>query len=150
MVMSQSIPAAREVAESIGDPVFGLAGPLARQGVLFHSRGGDGRLLGLRYDNGNSRSVQVTTGTSPQGGTTILVREVITSATHDLRPPFTISVSERLVMVPVLAVPTQFRVIETSNGHWLAAGGFKKRHIRLGGSPGTAVDDIELTAVVLP
>ncbi len=54
-----------------------------------------------------------------------MVRDVIDRATRGVRLPFELAVEERLAMLPVLDVSTQFRVVQTSVGHWAAAGGYK-------------------------
>lgn len=80
----------------------------------------------------------------------LLERVLAAAARSGVSLPFSVSVTERLVMLPVLDRRAQFRVIEASSGHWLAVGGWKKRHLRLEGSPGTSVDELSLTEVVLP
>ena len=150
-VMEQSVPRVREVAERLGSPIFGLAGPTADAGVLsgHGSVAARNLYITLRYGE-PERHVEITTGSKPLGGTERLVRDVIFRATWGVRLPFDLSVDERLVMVPVLEVPTQFRVVQASVGHWSAAGGYKKRHLRLDGTPGTAPERLALTSVVLP
>lgn len=149
--MEQSVPDARAAAEGLGSPIYGLAGPAAERGILsmWASTGSQNRLVRLRFGS-NDRYVDVTTATGPLGGTERLVREVIYEATRGAHLPFSLTVEERLVMVPVMDVQTQFRVVQTSIGHWSAAGGFKKRHLRLDGTPGTAPENLALTPVVLP
>lgn len=64
-----------------------------------------------------------------------------------VRLPFTITVEERLVMLPITKLRTEFRVLESSTGHWEAVGGTTERHLRLAGTPGTSVDGLELHPV---
>lgn len=104
--------------------------------------------LTLQY--GGEVHVQVSTGTQTFGGTMVLVEEVLRRSAHDATLPLQLTVEERLVMLPVLGTRSQFRVIQSSGGHWIAVGGFRKRHLRLSGTPGTAPDDLELVSVVLP
>lgn len=144
---------ARAVAVRLGRPVYGMAGPHAERGILDHhtdpTRPARYLLLRLRYGT-NDRFLEVTNGNSPLGGTDGMVREVVRASVFKARPPFTRTVTERLVKVPVDGVSTQFRVIEADTGHWQAAGGIGKRHLLLTGCGGITPEGLALTRVVLP
>lgn len=151
-VMPQSVERFREHVQRVGDPVIGLAGPLATEGKL----GGPptaavpSRSITLSYVFGGRR-IDVMTAKSQLGGTVTLVHIVIEAAVRPkISLPFSLTVDERLIMLSIGDGRAQFRVVEASTGHWVAAGGWKKRHLRLHGSPGTSPDSLALTEVVLP
>lgn len=133
----------------LGPPVYGVAGPLATTGVVYLHGGWLGAdVLGIRFGPPD-REVLVTNARQPQGGTDKLVQEVLQPAGRALAMPFTVSVEERLVMIPVDGTRTQFRVVSASTGHWVAAGGLRKRHLHLSGVPGTSPEEIELVPILL-
>ena len=81
----------------------------------------------------------------------MLVHLVLEAATRPkVTLPFSVTVTERLLMTRIGDGRAQFRVVEATTGHWVAAGGWKKRHLRLQGSAGTGPDDLALTEVALP
>jgi len=141
----------RSKVDEFGSPILGLAGPLAAEGELGATLGGAPCTgVVLRYGGGTSQ-IEVTTGRHPLGGTWILLRRILEmAASPDAGLPFSVSVSERLLMLPVVDRSTQFRVVEATSGHWIAVGGWMKRHLRIEGSPGTAPEGLSLTEVVLP
>lgn len=136
-------------AEEFGSPVFGLSGPHATEGV-FNGHGGQPcTQVTLLYRLAAGR-IEVTTGARPLGGTWNLVHNLLARAVPDeVRLPWSVSIDERMVMLPVGATPTKFRVIEASTGDSMAAGGTAERHLLLAGSMGTAVDDLRLGPVAL-
>lgn len=140
----------RGAAEEFGVPVFGLLGPDAGAGVLNGTGGRPCSQVTLLYRTIAGR-VEVTTGTRPLGGTNNLVRDVLMRAIpQKIRFPWSVSVDERLVVVSVEDTLTQFRVVTASTGDWVAAGGMKKRHLLLTGTPGISVEDLRLGPVALP
>ena len=149
--MAPSVPRIRSQVDEFGAPVFGLAGPRAADGELGATLGGAPNLgVVLRYGSGPSQ-VEVTTGRHPLGGTWILLRRILElAASPEATLPFAVSVTERLLMLPVADGRSQFRVVEATSGHWIAVGGWKKRHLKLEGHPGTSPDGMSLTEVVLP
>ena len=150
-VLPGSMPTLRQQVAEFGAPVFGLGGPLASEGKLGATLGGlPNSGVMLRYLRGSSQ-IEVTTGRHPLGGTSMLLRRALEmAATTDATLPFSVSVSERLVMLAVGGGRSQFRVVEATTGHWVAVGGWKKRHLRLEGSPGTSPDGLSLIEVELP
>jgi len=139
----------RTAAEEFGTPVFGLLGRHAGEGVLSGHVGRPCTQITLLYRTADGR-VELTTGTKPLGGTYSLVRNVIMrSIPQKVHLPWSVGLDERLVMLPVDDTPTQFRVVTASTGDWLAAGGMKKRHLLLTGTPGISVEDLRLGPVAL-
>lgn len=139
----------RTAADELGPPVFGLLGPHGAEGVLNGHGGRPCSQMTLLYRTSDGR-VEVTTGTTPLGGTDSLVRSVIMhSIPQKVRLPWSVSLDERLVMLPVDDTPTQFRVVTANTGDWAAAGGMKKRHLLLTGTPGIDVEDLRLGPVTL-
>jgi len=147
-VMAESVQGLRENVERLGEPVFGLAGPLAASGQVSSWACWGRPHITLRFGPPDAL-VEVATGTLSLGGTDVLVSELLLRSARSVALPFSISVAERLVMLPVLGIRTQVRVLEASTGHWIAATGSSKRHLRLTGTPGTSPDDLELVSVVL-
>jgi hypothetical protein len=116
----------RTALDELGRPVFGLTGPLAREGVMNGHGGKPCNQVTMLYRSGEART-EVTTSRHPLGGTDRLVHDVLFRSIPDpVRLPLTITVTERLVMIPVSDVQTQFRVLEATDGTWVAAGGFEK------------------------
>ena len=149
--MPSSVERIRGQLQEFGNPIIGLAGALAADGKLSATLGGVRNSgVTLAYVVGDDR-IDVTTGRYGLGGTGNLVQLVLEAA---VRPrvylPFTVSVDERLIIVTVSDGRAQFRVVQASTGHWVAAGGWKKRHLRLQGSPGTSPESLVLTEVLLP
>lgn len=72
------------------------------------------------------------------------------SATPEDAFPFSVTVTERLLMLSVCGGRSQFRVVETTSGHWIAVGGWEKRHLGLEGSPDTSPEGLTLVEVALP
>lgn len=139
---------ARACATRLGDPVLGLAG--SGDGWLCtHTAPPMWPYLTLQYGE-HERFIQVSTGRHSFGGTQTLVEEVLRSAAQGAGLPLHLAVEERLIMLRVLGKRMQFRVIESSNGHWIAVGGYRRRHLRLRGMPGTMPDELELVSVILP
>jgi len=152
-VMPLSAPRFRQQVGEFGMPILGLTGPEAEEGELGGTLGGSPNCgVVLRYLRGGTR-IEVTTGRYALGGTQNLLRrtlEMATTTREEAVLPFSVSVTERLLMLPVVDQSAQFRVVEATSGHWIAVGGWKKRHLRLEGSPGTSPDGLGLTEVVLP
>jgi hypothetical protein len=141
--------AARRAVEELGPPLFGLAEAAAGEGGIGGYGGAPCDQVTLRYET-SAGPIEVTTARRPLGGTSNLVRQLLArSVPSKPRLPWTVTLDERLVMLPVLDIRTQFRVMHSSTGHWMAAGGFKKRHLLLAGHPGTAVDRLVLGRVSL-
>jgi hypothetical protein len=141
----------RQQVSEFGLPVLGLAGPFAEEGELGGTLGGSPNSgVMLRYQRDGTQ-IEVTTARRPLGGTVELLRRVLQmSVSLKATLPFSVSVSERLLMLPVVDGRSQFRVVGATSGHWIAVGGWKKRHLRLEGSPGTSPDELSLAEVVLP
>lgn len=131
--------------DELGPPIFGLAGPLAATGVVNGLSGRPCQEITVLYRPPGGR-IEVTTSRRPLGGTDHLVLALLQASVPlgDVRLPFTITVDDRLVMLPVTKLRTQFRVLESTTGHWAAVGGTPERHLRLTGTPGTSIDDLEL------
>lgn len=139
----------RAAAEEFGVPVFGLLGPKDAHGVVNGFGGRPCNQMTLQYRTPYWQ-VEVTTATRPLGGTGNLVRRLIMSAIPEkLHLPWGVSLHERLVMIHVDDTPTQFRVVEADTGHWVAAGGMKKRHLLLTGTAGVNIEDLALGPVAL-
>ena len=139
----------RQAVEEFGQPVFGLWGDHAGAGVLSGHGGRPCNRVDLRYAVEDA-VITVTTGSRPLGGTENLVRELLLrSVHHKTHLPWTVTIDERLVMLPVDGTQTQFRVVEATTGDWMAAGGLEKRHLLLTGTTGTSIDDLELGPVAL-
>jgi ribosomal protein S18 acetylase RimI-like enzyme len=137
----------RRAADEFGRPIFGLAGPLAEEGVLNGHGGVPCEQVTLLYRSGGAR-IEVTTGRKPLGGTDRMVTDLLfRSSSSPPSLPWTLTLSERLVTIPVAGTTTQFRVMESSTGQWLAAGGLGKRHLLIHGTTGVSVDDLALTPV---
>lgn len=116
------------VAE-FGQPLYGLDGG----DVTGTMRGHSGKpttwvILGFRTPEGQ---IEVTTSRHPLGGTGNLVDSLLRAEVREkIKFPWSMTIEERLVMLPVGRGRSQFRVLESSHGTWAAAGGFEKRHIR--------------------
>ena len=63
--------------------------------------------------------------------------------------PWSVSLDERLVMIPVDDTLTQFRVVEADTGDWVAVGGMKKRHLLLSGTAGVQAEQLVVGPVAL-
>ena len=107
--MPSSVSTIRSQANEFGIPVFGLAGPLATEGELGGMLGGvPNSGIVLRYGSGASQ-IEVTTGRHPLGGTWILLRRILEmAASPHATLPFSVSVTERLLMLPVGEGHSQF------------------------------------------
>ena len=140
----------RRALDEIGPPVFGLVGPLASSGVVNGTAGRPCDEITVLYRPPGGR-IEVTTSRRPLGGTDHLVLALLQASVPlgNVALPFTLTVDERLVMLPVTKLRTQFRVLESTTGHWEAVGGTTERHLRLTGTPGTAIDDLELHPVAI-
>lgn len=136
-------------AGELGPPIFGLTGPLARAGVLNGHGGRPCDQVTLLYRPTGMR-IEVTTSTRPLLGIQPQATMVLSRAQMDEPTfPFTITLSERTVMIPISGTPTAFRAVESSTGHWQAAGDFAERHLSISGTPGVVPEDLALAAVAL-
>jgi len=135
--------------EELGSPIFALADPPANGTTIMAFGGKPCSQVTVRCAVAEGY-IDVTTGRRPLGGTTNLVRSLLMSAVP-AKPhlPWDVSLDERLTMLMVDDVRTQFRTVQASTGHWLAAGGRKKRHLLLSGSMGTSVDGLRLATLTL-
>jgi hypothetical protein len=61
--------------------------------------------------------------------------------------PWSVQIDESHHMVSIEDGRAQFRMLAASTGHWLAAGGFGKRHLLLSGAPGSDIGECELARV---
>ena len=139
----------RTAAEEFGVPVFGLRRPNATEGVVNGHGGKPCTQITLLYRTPDWR-LEVTTAATPLGGTDSLVRNVLVRAIpQKVHLPWSVTLDERLVMIPVDDTPTQFRVVEASTGDWMAAGGMKKRHLLLTGTAGLDSEQLVLGPVAL-
>lgn len=139
----------RTAAEEFGAPVFGLRGPDAASGVVNGHGGKPCTQMTLLYRTPDWR-VEVTTAAAPLGGIDNLVRNVLMRAIpQKVHLPWSVSLDERLAMIPVDDIPTQFRIVEANTGDWMAAGGMKKRHLSLTGTAGVGIEQLALGPVAL-
>lgn len=137
----------RAAVTSFGWPVYGLAEPPAGPGVLSMYGRHD---IAVAYPLGETDSLEVTTGRRPLGGTHGLMLRLIPRAVPR-KPefPWSLSINERNVWIPVEETRTQFHLMEASSGHWIAAGGFLKRHLLLAGTGALRIEQVVLVPVAV-
>lgn len=137
----------RASVTKFGWPIYGLAEPPDGASVLSMYGRYD---VAVTYRVSEADSLEVTTGRRPLGGTQGLMLRVIPRAVPR-RPefPWRLSIDERNVWIPVEGTRTQFHLIEASTGHWMAAGGFLKRHLLLTGTAALRLEQVALVPVVL-
>ena len=142
-VRPEWIQSMQQAVEQLGPPIYGLAD--AGRGVLRGHGGMPCHEVTVEFRLGDERWVHVTTASQPQGGARRLVmRLLMRSIPESPDFPWTLTIGERMAYPTVESTRTQFRLMELSTGEWIAAGGFKKRHLQLAGSAGTALDGLAL------
>ena len=134
-----------ESVAELGSPIFGLAdltGCIAMYGRSPCTE------LAVAYDVDGDARIEVTTASRPLGGTDWMMHRLLAATVgRKTSFPWSVQIDETHHMLAIEDGRAQFRRLAASSGHWIAAGGFGKRHVLLTGSPGSAITDCTLVQV---
>lgn len=135
-------------AREMGPPIYGLAGPLARDGVLCGHGGRPCAQVTVRY-RADTYEIEVTTSTAARSRLHGLLLDLVVRAVpwEPVQFPWTLTVEERTVTLEVSGQPTTFQCLSTSPGRWVAHADVGDRSVTLLGSTGVQLEDLSLISV---
>lgn len=140
----------RAAIARFGSPVYGLGEGRPSGSISGYDGGARCGWVSILFLLGQGDRLEVTTGRWPLGGTHHLVMQLILrTVPAKPRLPWQLSLSERNVFAAVEGIRTQFHVVEASSDDWIAAGGLRKRHLLMSGTPGVNVEEVALVAVTV-
>lgn len=111
----------RAAVRELGPPLYGLDGPLAREGVLAGHGGRPCTQVTARYRT-DEYEIEVTTSQPDQSHMRSSLMDLVVRAAPwgAVEFPWTLTVDESEVTLTVDGEPTAFRRLSTSTGQWLA------------------------------